>query len=111
LLVSGNTNGNVSLFHISPKAPSLIEVKNDEPRPIRGTVRNASMTPIAGAGVLLLQSGDTLASTSTDQAGKFAFDPVDPGTYQLRVVDQTYGVNNFTIPVSTHDVDTNLVVQ
>ena len=50
-------------------------------------VRDESESPIAGAEVSLVNAGgDVVATTVTDQAGRYEFEGIEPGTYELRQV-------------------------
>ena len=52
---------------------------------VRGTVEDSSGAVVAGAVVRLVDaSGAVVAEVKTDLAGAFTFDPVRPGSYQVR---------------------------
>src|SRR5262245_1969412 len=51
---------------------------------IVGSVVDGTLTPVAGATVLLEQNGRTSAQSTTDAAGKFRFADIAAGAYRVR---------------------------
>jgi hypothetical protein len=65
---------------------SLLKLKkyDDDPRPIRGTVRKPNLDPLPSAVVKLYNTGGTLLQTKlTNSSGFYEFNAVMPGTYQI----------------------------
>jgi hypothetical protein len=94
------------------KNVNVTKVMDDEPRPIRGTVKNQAMNLVAGAAVYLYPSGSLTAieTTSTDDAGEFVFSPVKPGNYTVKVVDAVYGTTNTPATVTNQTVILNIIL-
>jgi hypothetical protein len=75
---------------------------------IGGTVSNATVfpaVPVAGASVTIFNSdGVQLAATTTDSNGRFIFNLLRPGNYQLHFAAQSFPIpppRNITIPSPT----------
>jgi hypothetical protein len=88
-------------------------VDNDDPRPIRGTVKKPNADPISGATVRLYNSSGTtlLATVSTDGSGAYAFSPVLPGIYQVKASATGYQDSTQIAVVTDADVILNFVLQ
>lgn len=58
---------------------------------VRGDVRDAaSLDPVNGAQVTLVQNGEGLASAQTDEEGSYELGGIEPGQYQLQVTSITH---------------------
>lgn len=68
------------MFHFV--AALLFALASQEPAQIVGTVQDENNQPVVEAEVILHSSGKTVR-TSTDDLGKFHFDPLAPGSYSL----------------------------
>ncbi|MGE5244005.1 MAG: carboxypeptidase regulatory-like domain-containing protein [Betaproteobacteria bacterium] len=69
---------------------------------VMGTARGSNMQPLASAQVQLrnIDTGETVATTTTDQAGAFVFADVQPGSYIVEVVDPSRKVLGIGAPFS-----------
>lgn len=112
LITSYASDVNTSVFAFSHNRSSQLQVLNDEPRPIRGTIKNQAMSPVGGANVYLYKDGETtvIQSTTSSDLGTFAFNAVSPGTYQVKVVHSSYGNQTATVTVTTTDVYLNILM-
>lgn len=65
------------------KAPAVLDVRLDADGSLRGHVTSESGQPLPAAKVSLLQSGQVVAATSTQDKGQFVVPAVRPGLYEL----------------------------
>lgn len=62
--------------------------------------------PISGATVELLQNGNVIATTTTDEYGRFQFSDLEPGEYNVRVVSDDGAVAHDRVSVSANQTMT-----
>lgn len=58
--------------------------------------------PISGATVQLLQNGSVVATTTTDEYGRFQFRDLDPGEYDVRIVSDDGAVAHDHVSVAAN---------
>ncbi|HUR21320.1 MAG TPA: von Willebrand factor type A domain-containing protein [Vicinamibacterales bacterium] len=56
---------------------------------INGTVVDGSLSPLAGVVITLNRQGATIARTTSDSAGRFRFEGVAPGDYEVKATHTT----------------------
>ena len=74
------------LFVTAWVVPSVADVCVYKPPSVRlvaGIVVDSSGRPIPGVNVAIIQSGESVASATTDDTGKFRFDWLREGAYEL----------------------------
>ena len=57
---------------------------------VEGTVVDDELSPLAGVRVTLVQPGQNDVFRTTDEPGRFRFDSVKPGAYELRASRRGY---------------------
>jgi hypothetical protein len=75
------------LFVTAWVVPSVADVCVYKPPSVRlvaGIVVDSSGRPIPGVNVAIIQSGESVASATTDDTGKFRFDWLREGAYETR---------------------------
>ena len=89
LLLAQTSNGTVC---VSYKLPSL--------RNVQGVVVDREGAPIPNAKVKILKDGKEILATATGSNGKFAFQRIDPGKYEINVEAENFGAFSFSIIVA-----------
>ena len=72
--------------------------------PVAGLVLDPAGAPVANAIVDLLDGVRVVESTTTDPAGRFRFEAVAPGTYQLRALSPAMGSASVTLTIGAQTV-------
>ena len=67
---------------------------------VTGTVYDPAAGTVAGARVMLMRDYVKLRETKSDEAGRFAFGSVEPGTYELQIKQQRFSLWQQTIVVT-----------
>jgi hypothetical protein len=79
---------------------------------IRGIIKNTDLEPVPFATVKILQGKMLIGGTQTDVEGKYKYKPLDPGTYDIVIMEpghQTQPVNKIkVIPNEATYVDVKL---
>ena len=98
---------------MSPAAAMPIEATATD-RTVTGTVSDASGKPIAHASLLLkTAAGEQAATAESDATGKYAFNGLKPGDYELTVSAQGYAEKTVHVLVSGNQgmLDVSLAAQ
>ena len=107
---SGPVNSLMSHFTKSPEQVSM-KPTDDNPRPIRVSVKESDNDPVSYATVQLFDNSmNLLQSNTTDASGVYTFLPVYPGTYKVRASKSGYTTDDRFVTVTTADIDTFLVI-
>ena len=98
--------------HFKSKPDKLcVKPTDDNPRPIRVSVKETNNDPVVSATVQLFDnSNNLLQSNTTDNSGVYTFSPVYPGIYKVRASKSGYTTCDKFVTVQTADVDTFLVI-
>lgn len=67
---------------------------------IRGIIKNTELEPVPFATIKILQGNILIGGTQTNEVGKYAYKPLNPGSYDILVIEsghQTQPVNKIKI--------------
>ena len=67
---------------------------------IAGVVKDPNGAIVSGANVVLIHSQAMLSTTATDSSGRFSFDKVPVGSYELRITQTGFGTHNVPAQVN-----------
>src|SRR5512146_2457410 len=73
----------VAAMWTMPCAADVCVYRPPSVRHVVGTVVDSSGRPIPGVKIAIIQGSESVASATTDDAGKFAFDSLKEGAYEL----------------------------
>jgi hypothetical protein len=120
----GDSSGNLVRFDLASNSTtsysgtgyiSSITINGDGPveagPAISGTVRDQSGDPVADATVDLRQSGSTVASTTSNSSGGYAFSGVSDGDYTVRALAPGYDTATKDIVVNGTDRTADIQLQ
>lgn len=88
--------------------PSVQEPSQQLPGSVGGTVTDSTGAVIAGARVTLIPEGQKIQAqeTRSDEAGGFSFSKVAPGSFEIRVVADSFAEQTFSGTLSSGEVYT-----